>query len=319
MSFTSAGKPEFHYYIKDHLGSIRVVCDRNGNAEQVNHYYPYGGLIGDLSTDDNKQKYRYKYNGKEFDRMHGLDWYDYGARWMDASIGRWHSVDPLAEDKPWQSPYLFCSGNPIIRIDPDGMEDYTVNEFGQMYESTSYLEAFFETIFSLFGGGCNQDRIYKEGSDKLLASYPEGTINLVENNSEITQIEIKENKYAASFTNMVMKETNVEWARISHGKNNDSSNTILNNHNDRDVNSSIKFLDRYKKQGESILIFDHSHPIPKESRGTNDEFLMKLKVSPEDKQTVKKYAPKVSRVYNKQTNQIEYYNYKGVYHYEKWK
>ncbi|MBQ0063418.1 MAG: hypothetical protein KBS94_05270, partial [Prevotella sp.] len=76
MSFTSAGKPEFHYYIKDHLGSIRVVCDRNGNAEQVNHYYPYGGLIGDLSTDDNKQKYRYKYNGKEFDRMHGLDTYD---------------------------------------------------------------------------------------------------------------------------------------------------------------------------------------------------------------------------------------------------
>ncbi|MDO4819705.1 MAG: hypothetical protein Q3994_04925 [Prevotella sp.] len=66
------GSPVYHVYFRDHLGSVRVVCDRNGNAEQVNHYYPYGGLIGDLSTDDNKQKYRYKYNGKEFDRMYGL-------------------------------------------------------------------------------------------------------------------------------------------------------------------------------------------------------------------------------------------------------
>ena len=36
------------------------------------------------STNHNQQ--RYKYNGKELDRMHGLDWYDYGARWMNAAI-----------------------------------------------------------------------------------------------------------------------------------------------------------------------------------------------------------------------------------------
>ena len=41
----------------------------------------------------------YKYNGKELDRMHGLDWYDYGTRYYDAVLGRWMCVDPLAENQ----------------------------------------------------------------------------------------------------------------------------------------------------------------------------------------------------------------------------
>ena len=47
-----------------------------GEVEQVNHYYPYGGIMAE-STSESVQ--RYKYNGKELDRMHGLDWYDYGG------------------------------------------------------------------------------------------------------------------------------------------------------------------------------------------------------------------------------------------------
>jgi len=64
----------------------------------------------------------YKYNDKELDRMHGLDWYDYGARFYDSALGRWHSVDPMAEKMPWVSPYVYCSDNPINMIDPDGRD-----------------------------------------------------------------------------------------------------------------------------------------------------------------------------------------------------
>ncbi|SFG78361.1 RHS repeat-associated core domain-containing protein [Prevotella sp. KH2C16] len=63
---------------------------------------------------------RYKYNGKELDRMHGLDWYDYGARHFDASIGRWMCVDPLVEKYHGISPYAYCLNNPIRYVDPDG-------------------------------------------------------------------------------------------------------------------------------------------------------------------------------------------------------
>jgi len=33
------------------------------------------------------------------------------------------SVDLLCEMKPWQSPYMYCSGNPVNRTDPTGMDD----------------------------------------------------------------------------------------------------------------------------------------------------------------------------------------------------
>ena len=75
--------PTYHYYLQDHLGNNRVVIDEHGQVEQVNHYYAFGGLMGE-STGGGAQPY--KYNGKELDHMHGLDWYDYGARHYDAVL-----------------------------------------------------------------------------------------------------------------------------------------------------------------------------------------------------------------------------------------
>ena len=105
--------------VKDHLGNNRMVIHPSSlhQQPQVNNYYPYGGLMAN-STNHNQQ--RYKYNGKELDRMHGLDWYDYGARWMDAAIGRWHVMDPLCEKYYDVSPYAYCAGDPVNAIDPDG-------------------------------------------------------------------------------------------------------------------------------------------------------------------------------------------------------
>ncbi len=55
--------------------------------------------------------------------------YDYSARWK--YDWGFTTVDPLAEKKPWLTPYHYCSNNPINRIDPDGMYDIKELEKGE--------------------------------------------------------------------------------------------------------------------------------------------------------------------------------------------
>ena len=52
--------------------------------------------------------------------MHGLNTYDYGARQYNPITARWDRPDPLAEKYYGVSPYMYCLGNPVNAIDPDG-------------------------------------------------------------------------------------------------------------------------------------------------------------------------------------------------------
>ena len=131
----------YQYNLTDHLGNVVVMfedvdedgiiqieeetdADPDAVAEilQRNLYYSFGMRVDmpKFNLGDNETKNKYLYNGKELNTDFGLDWSDYGARYYDAAIGRWNSVDPLAEAFPSQSPYNYTFNNPISFIDPDG-------------------------------------------------------------------------------------------------------------------------------------------------------------------------------------------------------
>jgi RHS repeat-associated protein len=122
------------YELKDHLDNVRVVINDVKQPENVNNlslgfkaqiqsysnYDPFG--MQQPGRNYNSQDYRFGFNGKEKDNelLGEGNAYNFDARMYDPRLGRWLSVDPLAEKSPEQSPYDFAFNNPISYIDPDG-------------------------------------------------------------------------------------------------------------------------------------------------------------------------------------------------------
>ncbi|WP_430936510.1 DUF6443 domain-containing protein [Saccharicrinis sp. 156] len=123
----------FEYNLKDHLGNTRVTfggSDLGGAVDivQTSSYYPFGMVMAQNNFNTgttNYQKNKYLYNGKELqdDDLGGvsLDWYDYGARFYDPSLGRFTTIDPWARKYNSQSPYLYAYNNPIRYTDYLGL------------------------------------------------------------------------------------------------------------------------------------------------------------------------------------------------------
>ena len=107
----------YYYYVKDHLGSVRLTANSSGVSRQSLNYYPFGMQFGDASGSDVQP---YKYVGKEYDGMHGLNLYDSQARLYDPALGRFMTMDPLSEKYYSWSTYGYCMNNPIRFVDPDG-------------------------------------------------------------------------------------------------------------------------------------------------------------------------------------------------------
>jgi RHS repeat-associated protein len=126
-----SGGYNYEYAIKDHLGNTRVMFDEAGEVLQDQSYYPYacialgdGMSMGEALTFDMPSSLpdnKYLYNGKELQDDFELGWYDYGARFYDVQLGRWHVVDPASELGRRWSPYNYTFNNPIRFTDPDGM------------------------------------------------------------------------------------------------------------------------------------------------------------------------------------------------------
>jgi len=121
----------YEYTLKDHLGNSRVMFRANGATAQLlqeNHYYPFGMEMEGAWTAQVGTENKYQYNGKELVEDFGWNWSDYGARGYDASVGRWWSVDPMAEAYHSLSVYHYGLNNPIANVDLFGMMSSNPND-----------------------------------------------------------------------------------------------------------------------------------------------------------------------------------------------
>ena len=135
---------QYEYGIQDHLGNTRLtfadlnangIVDVPGDILQENHYYPFGMNMNYSWMNNVALDNRYQYNGKELNDDFGLNWNDYGARWYDASIGRFPSVDPIIEKFPYLTPYNYASNSPVSKIDLWGLQGGFVHDLKKGAES----------------------------------------------------------------------------------------------------------------------------------------------------------------------------------------
>ena len=138
---TVSYRPLIH--LCDHLGSVRFVIDGDtGTVVEASDYYPFGKRITpppvaepvEATSQSATSPNRWLFSGKESQSFlyANIPLLDFGARMYNPTIARWTTSDPMSEKYYGISPYVYCLGNPISIIDPNGMDIWTMDEKGNV-------------------------------------------------------------------------------------------------------------------------------------------------------------------------------------------
>ena len=169
---------------KSSVINFLTIEEESDGTKNCDNYYPFGLTFNSYQR-ENSVDQKYLYNGKELQDELDIGLLDYGARMFDPTIGRWTTVDPMADVYQSLSPYNYVMNNPFKFIDPTGMvveyaddesqkrvskyadqwarnKDGSIktNRKGEQVKNKNYNEAFAKTMDKL-----------EKAEDKFVFSY----------------------------------------------------------------------------------------------------------------------------------------------------
>ncbi|MCU1497697.1 MAG: sle [Acidimicrobiales bacterium] len=100
-----------YHYLTDGRGSVATLTDAKGQRVQTYRYDPWGRTTANLGNVHQPFRWNSEYAINDYD-------YKIGARWYDASLGRWTQPDPSGQDP---NPYAYANNDPINQADPSGL------------------------------------------------------------------------------------------------------------------------------------------------------------------------------------------------------
>ena len=189
------GTGEYRYYIRDHLGNVRVEIDGDGNVVRAADYTASGIPI-------EKSWLTYPgsecYAGLTYYGELGNGWYDNNARLMESLTMRFTAMDPLCEKYPAISPYANCLCNPLRFSDPTGLE-ITIAENADEFDKEKYNHNIallkknkaFEKLYQLIDYLPNKTQIVFADEVKINGEIVPGAYN-----SETSTITLARNDYS---------------------------------------------------------------------------------------------------------------------------
>ena len=98
-------------YLKDYHGNVIGTADSTGRLD----YDAYGNQVQGETPDP------FGYCGEYYDSETGLIYLR--NRYYDPSMGRFISEDPAKSGLNW---YMYCSGNPMMYVDPLGLDSFII-------------------------------------------------------------------------------------------------------------------------------------------------------------------------------------------------
>jgi RHS repeat-associated protein len=292
--YTSAGycdaagdSVSFHYWVKDHLGSVRAIYDSRGCLEQATDYLACGvpvdyglppstSMASDLEVAGGQRAPAmagagdgtaavqpelltvdvdpHKHCGKELELFSGLGWYYNQARLYDPVLMRFTTLDPLAEKYYPTSPYAYCQNDPLAKVDLDGKDIWDIDENGNLLGCTEDKES--DTFNVVF---------YDKYGEKTITSisFKYGSINKInikgaERGLDFYTINSGDADGDRLFT-FLAKNTKVEWGQAKTGLKGSGTNYIGTSHEEKKENSMSQLYAKRLGYGYRIRAFIHNH------------------------------------------------------------
>jgi len=268
--FSRTGNDKLIYQIADHLGSIRVIKDGEGTVLQRFDYYPSGSesRVWTAGTSTPQSALRYRFGGKEIAGQKasasafagipaaaaGSPYLDFGARLYDPRTAAWLSQDPMAEKYYPISPYVYCAGNPVNLVDPDGRYFYYLNLDGTLRREGEQSD--YDMLFATDSKGAaipglslkiNNTEIL---SDLYQNGRQQGNVSSRTSSHEVADIFV-----------FLANNSSSEWGLAGINNEGKMSFILMTSHD----SNSIKTREMMSTKDERNMVFHiHSHPNPGE-------------------------------------------------------
>jgi RHS repeat-associated protein len=195
---------------------------------------------------------QYKFGGKDLDEMHGLKWYDFGARYYSGIIPGFMTMDPLAEKYYSVSPYAYCFNNPVRFVDPFGMDVWEINEAGKIINR---IKDKTQDAFYMVTKGENGK--YQRTDNSITFKY--GTITDAKKANffrDATSFSVTNESAGAELFQFFADNTQIEFGLINTRS---DGSTVMTNHKAGSVKASLTAL-KMSEDGKTVTSIVHNHP-----------------------------------------------------------
>jgi hypothetical protein len=182
----------------------------------------------------------------------------------DPWLGRFNSVDPLADSAVSWNPYHYVRNNPLNRVDPTGLTDYELNEKGEVVNTIENEDA--DNIYMV-----DQDGARIDGQS---ISFEFGTITAVKNptittgkgEKSLTILEVNGDQNATSLFEFLGNQETVEWTHAKIGTERSARNIVGTSHDE----ASTPVGHYLRLTNYTLREVNHNHPSPSNLPSSGD-------------------------------------------------